>query len=91
MGNIVSRMKQENSGETVRGIDSKYETLLKDILHKKTDGSKQQAKTLQQPVKWNEIMDNYEKGQKKSESKGSVSTKKMITLEELSQNCRNEG
>ena len=89
MANIANRMKDQRgmSHENHKEMDSKYEGLLKDVIHKKVEKKEEKRKISLNTMKWNDYLDNFNKVEKKEEKTmekvKKINEKREMTLEDF--------
>jgi len=86
MANIANQMKaqRDTSHENHKEMDSKYEGLLKDVIHKRAEMKEEKRKKSLNKVKWNDYLDDFNKVEKKEEKViEKVKEKREITLEDF--------
>ena len=83
MENIGRKVKKENRNEDFHEMDSTYEALLRNILHKNTNQGTRTPK--------HESFDKDEEYQKKPNLSPSIPTNNMMSLFELSKKQKSDG
>ncbi|MBF8983111.1 hypothetical protein IZY60_06150 [Lutibacter sp. B2] len=85
MANIANQMKvqRDTSHENHKEMDSKYEGLLKDVIHKKVEKKEERRKASLNTMKLDDYLDHFNKVEKKEEKIIEKNEKRKMTLEDF--------
>ncbi|KXG75105.1 hypothetical protein [Thermotalea metallivorans] len=84
LGNIANKMEKKSGGNGDHSVilDGKYETLLKELIHKEMKGRDAHGNTSAKPLQWEEYLGYFQGENKRTEVREKIRKKGLMTLQE---------